>query len=109
MSLASIIVEAYRRDKDSIVPHLQKVSTMQEFEHAASRYGAQMGRKESREGSEFPARCFKVKLDNGGYDSGAAYWGFPNNLYCAKNAQGLQDLWGNSFRKTLKPFRSYGL
>jgi hypothetical protein len=27
----------------------------------------------------------KIKLNSGAYDSGGAYWGFPNNVYCAAN------------------------
>lgn len=29
-------------------------------------------------------RLFKVQLDSGGYDDGGAYWGLPNNIYCAQ-------------------------
>ncbi len=31
-----------------------------------------------------PAHCFRVHLIQG-YDSGGAYWGGPNNLWCATN------------------------
>ena len=36
-------------------------------------------------------RLFKVRLDSGGYDDGGAYWGFPNNLWCAQCPEGGQE------------------
>lgn len=50
-------------------------------------YGAQMGRK--NDGGE-PGRLYlqQVRLCNGGYDTGGAYWGHGNRLYCAFNDYG---------------------
>ena len=44
-------------------------------------YGAPMGRM-CRFGSTTGKKIFdcSVPLDNGAYDRGGAYWGFPNNL-----------------------------
>lgn len=49
--------------------------------------GAAMGRPRGvLKAHEMPQRSIylnKVKLDRQGYDSGGAYWGTPNDLYCA--------------------------
>jgi hypothetical protein len=50
-------------------------------------YGAPMGRWHSPDDVK-PAgkvRLFRVRLDSGGYDDGGAYWGAPNDLYCAQD------------------------
>lgn len=62
-------------------PHLPQVS---------SRYGAPMGRRSSPSLDETArtVRLFHVPLDSGGYDSGGAYWGSPNNLYFAQDRDG---------------------
>ena len=36
-------------------------------------------------------RLFKVRLDSGGYDDGGAYWGLPDNLWCAQCPEGGQE------------------
>ncbi len=48
------------------------------------KYGAPMGRPNVGDTAD-NKRTFncKVPLDNGGYDKGGAYWGFPNNLRVA--------------------------
>lgn len=35
----------------------------------------------------------KIRLDNGGYDSGGAYWGIGQPLYWAGSDNGVVDLW----------------
>lgn len=57
----------------------------------SSKYGAPMGRRECRHFDESKPRsisCFRVRLDNGGYDDGGAYWGHgtgtERNLYCLR-------------------------
>lgn len=61
-----------------------------QFEDVHSRRGAPMGRKQYGT----PARCegkirlFRVRLDNGGYDDGGAYWGIGKPLYCAESLDG---------------------
>lgn len=56
----------------------------------SSRYGAPMGRMSASDlGSEPRSlRLFHLPLDSGGYDAGGAYWGFPNNIYCAMDREG---------------------
>lgn len=63
-----------------------------QFPAVNSRYGAPMGRSESPLG-ETPKgiRLFKVRLDSGGYDDGGAYWGLPNDLWCAQCPEGGQE------------------
>ena len=34
----------------------------------------------------------RLRLDRGGYDSGGAYWGFPNNVYSALSECGTVDM-----------------
>lgn len=53
------------------------------------RYGAPMGRRESTEGADARARCFRLRFIDGCYDEGGAYWGAPANVYCATNDEGL--------------------
>jgi len=74
-----------------------------QFPKMDCRYGAPMGRREYRDDFSSPARCFKVILDTGGYDRGFAYWGFPNNLYCATNNE-LQIFTRTDSRKAAKEF-----
>lgn len=53
--------------------------------------GSSMGRFSSTPGPCTPGAKFylsKLKLDSGGYDSGGAYWGHPNNLYRAYSSEG---------------------
>lgn len=56
----------------------------------SSKYGAPMGRHCAADlGSEPRSlRLFQLVLDSGGYDAGGAYWGFPNDLYCAMDREG---------------------
>lgn len=47
-------------------------------------YGAPMGRGNGSDHTAAgPVRCFRVRLDSGGYDDGGAYWGGGQPLYCA--------------------------
>ena len=53
--------------------------------------GAPMGRPTSPlSPGKKNIRLFKVRLDSGGYDDGGAYWGFPDNLWCAQCPEGGQ-------------------
>lgn len=47
------------------------------------RYGAPMGRAEWHGTPARPVRLFRVRINAGGYDSGGAYWGSGDPLYCA--------------------------
>jgi hypothetical protein len=47
--------------------------------------GSDMGRLTIKEDSSKPLYLQKVRLDSGGYDAGGAYWGAPDDLYCAFN------------------------
>lgn len=53
---------------------------------AYSKYGADMGRREQHADNKaepIKLRLARVPLDAGGYDSGGAYWGVGQPLYCA--------------------------
>ena len=51
-----------------------------------------MGRSESPLGvGDKNIRLFKVRLDSGGYDDGGAYWGLPDDLWCAQCPEGGQE------------------
>lgn len=56
--------------------YLEKVNT---------KYGAPMGRREFNEKSGISTIGSIQQLAmTGGYDSGGAYWGMPNNVFCAQ-------------------------
>ncbi len=56
--------------------------------------GANMGRRTIRPPEGEPVgrvRLYHEPLDSGGYDSGGAYWGGPNNLYHCTGLDGDLD------------------
>lgn len=55
---------------------------------ACSSRGSSMGRRCVNTPPESPLYLQRVKLDNGGYDRGGAYWGAPSNLWCAFDKDG---------------------
>lgn len=57
-----------------------------QFPNVHSRYGAPMGRSESKgdPGAPYKFRVYRVNLNSGGYDDGGAYWGHGAPLYCAE-------------------------
>lgn len=57
-------------------------------EIACDARGSNMGRRTVCENTELPLLLQKVRLYDGCYDKGGAYWGGPNNLYCAFNTEG---------------------
>ena len=59
-----------------------------QFSDVNCKYGAPMGRSEVHNDFSGKARCFKVKLVDGCYDEGGAYWGC-GTLYCATNGEGF--------------------
>ena len=60
--------------------------------NAASRFGAEMGRRDRIEGTSSslkePLYLQSVQFLNGDYDSRGAYWGGLNPLWCAFSADG---------------------
>lgn len=63
-------------------------------ENVSSAYGAPMGRR-----SKFitgKVHLQKVPLYDGCYDKGGAYWGSPNDLWCAWNNEGATYTRANS-------------
>ncbi len=52
------------------------------------KYGAPMG----RQSYSVNGKCHlqEIPLNSGGYDSGGAYWGTGEPLYCAQDAEGNQ-------------------
>jgi hypothetical protein len=56
------------------------------------KYGAPLGRRSIAQG-DGTERLYlrRIVLDSGGYDSGGAYWGFPNNLYWYGDSTGAID------------------
>jgi hypothetical protein len=53
------------------------------------KYGAPMGRRSHYASANWSGRLYarKVALDSGGYDSGGAYWGHSQTLFCVYNNQ----------------------
>jgi hypothetical protein len=77
---------------------------MSQFAKVFNLYGAPMGRSENLNAFYGKIRCFKVKLNAGGYDDGGAYWGrtiIP--LYCAQGDDCLMFIRQQN-RKTAKQF-----
>jgi hypothetical protein len=62
------------------------------MEPVGNKYGAPMGRVSAPDLDLSPrsVRLFRVPLDSGGYDNGGAYWGFPDDLWCARDRDGSQ-------------------
>lgn len=63
----------------------------------SSKYGAPMGREEHGNDDGEPlterARCFRLRMVDGDYDDGGAYWGSggPEGfVYCATNGDGFR-------------------
>ncbi len=61
--------------------------TMRKLSNVSSIYGAPMGRTETTyHADQHDPHKFSIqliRLDNGGYDSGGAYWGIGQQLYWA--------------------------
>lgn len=65
------------------------------LDSVVSPYGAPMGRAGGASRvPEGPVTVFRANLDSGGYDDGGAYWGLPNDLFCATD--------GDQFREFLR-------
>ena len=75
---------------------------MRQFDKVDCKYGAPMGRPEFMTGFDKPARCFRVRMIDGDYDDGSAYWGGGVPLFCAKNDAGLQIFSRSPDRKAAK-------
>jgi len=60
-----------------------------QFADVNCKYGAPMGRDYFGIETNHPKgiSLFQVNLVDGGYDDGGAYWGTPNNLYCARDTK----------------------
>lgn len=59
----------------------------------SSRYGAPMGRPAFRPADKSMPLKFhlqRVRIDNGGYDSGGAYWGHGEQLYWACSVEEVE-------------------
>ncbi len=54
------------------------------------RYGAPMGREAWKEAPEGPVKLFRLPLEDGAYDFGGAYWGAPDNLWCATDGSNFR-------------------
>ena len=59
-----------------------------QFEKVDCRFGAPMGRPEIYNDFSGVARCFRVKMVDGDYDDGGAYWGGNSSIYCATDDNG---------------------
>ncbi len=55
-----------------------------------TRYGAPMGREAWKEAPEGPVKLFRLPLEDGAYDFGGAYWGAPDNLWCATDGSNFR-------------------
>ena len=68
--------------------------------------GAPMGRPSWAEDFTEPCRCFRLRFKGGAYDTGGAYWGAPENLYCATNGEGFRAFTRADSRQSAKAFFS---
>lgn len=60
---------------------------MQQFANVSAKYGAPMGRQQIFDNPDATVTVFKVRLVDGDYDDGGAYWGAGNkgeSIYCAR-------------------------
>lgn len=59
---------------------------MKQFPDVNSKYGAPMGRPTYGDPGDRPMQLFRVKLVDGDYDDGGAYWGGPPSdpLWCLR-------------------------
>lgn len=64
------------------------------IDSVSARYGAPMGRSEWRSEPQERLRLFRVRIDQGGYDQGGAYWGLGEPLWCCTD--------GLDFRRFLR-------
>ena len=53
------------------------------IDEVSSRLGAPMGRRSMGGELRGTAQVFRVPINGDGCDAGGAYWGYPNNLWCA--------------------------
>jgi hypothetical protein len=65
------------------------------------KYAAPLGRGNSRELIGV-TRLNKVALNGGGYDSGGAYWGTGEPLWCAQDSEGNELFLRSATRATAK-------
>ena len=74
------------------------------FEYeAGSKYGAQMGRRSTPLAELVgKVKLQRVKMYDGDYDKGGAYWGAPANVWCAANREGLLLFCRSSSRQAAK-------
>jgi hypothetical protein len=68
--------------------------------NVSSKYGAPMGRDSSEPSGK--VRLQRVRLDSGGYDSGGAYWGIGQALWCAEDVDGNRKFFRASDREAAK-------
>lgn len=66
----------------------------QQMPNVHSRFGAPMGRDEWHdEPPAMPCRCFRLRMVDGDYDDGGAYWGGGGpggSVYCATDDDGFR-------------------
>ncbi len=68
--------------------------TRPQLPNVSSPRGAPMGRARWHSDTREPARCFRLRIVDGDYDEGGAYWGFGMGcqaVYCGTNGSGYQD------------------
>jgi len=63
---------------------------MKQFHDVSCRYGAPMGRSYVMNDDNAKVHLFRVKMVDGDYDDGGAYWGgYPSEpLFCARDDEG---------------------
>lgn len=65
---------------------------MKQFDNVYAKFGAPMGRSPIHDNPDATVTVFKVRMVDGDYDDGGAYWGGPPSepLYCARG-DGFED------------------
>lgn len=63
---------------------------MKQFSDVSAEYGAPMGRGYAMKNDTAKVHLFRVKMVDGDYDDGGAYWGGPPSepLFCARDDDG---------------------
>lgn len=67
---------------------------MKQFSSVDSKYGAPMGRRNYCDDDQAKCNLFRVRMVDGDYDDGGAYWGGPPSqpLYCVQDHDGQVQL-----------------
>ena len=72
------------------MPNINKILALP-CNNASSRFGASMGRCSQKEGNPERLHLQRMRFVDQCYDVGGAYWGMPENVYCAFSADNTEN------------------